>query len=245
MIKLEVCVDSVESSIAAATGGAERVELCSALSEGGITPSAGLISKVRESIEIQLFVIIRPRGGNFVYSEAELDIMRRDIAFAKERGADGVVLGVLNSDNTINRVHTSELIHLARPMQVTFHRAFDACADFKSALEDVIACGADRLLTAGGQSDATNSLDMLAKLHCQAGGRIRVMAGGGVRLANVRQIAIRTGVGEVHSSLSPKVRSTSCDAGADDDLYRESSYYVVKESDVRAFKAALNELAPR
>jgi copper homeostasis protein len=245
MMTLEVCVDSVESSIAAAKGGAERVELCSALSEGGITPSAGLIGRVRELIGIQLFVIIRPRGGNFVYSEPELDVMRRDIALAKVQGVDGVVLGALNSDNSVNRQQTSELIELARPMQVTFHRAFDACADFDQALEDVIACRADRVLTAGGESDAVNNLDVLARLQCRAAGRIRIMAGGGVRIGNVREIALRTGISEVHTSLSPKTSSASRDAAGDGKFDPESAYCVVKEADVQAFKAELQKLTAR
>lgn len=217
-MKLEICVDSVESSIAAARGGAERVELCSALSEGGITPSAGLIELVRASIAIQTFIIIRPRGGNFVYSESELDVMRRDIAFAKTNAIDGVVLGVLKADNTVDTAHTRELIELAHPMQVTFHRAFDVCENFEQALEDVIASGADRLLTAGGPSDAVHNLETLAELELRAAGRIHIMAGGGVRLESLREITARTGISEVHTSLSPKVKNRSCNAASPENL---------------------------
>jgi copper homeostasis protein len=241
---LEICVDSVESALAAARGGAERIELCGALSEGGITPSAGLIGMVREAIGIQLYVIIRPRGGNFVYSEPELAVMRRDIAAARAHGVDGVVLGVLKENDTVDRTHTMELIELARPLRVTFHRAFDVCRDLDAALEDVIACGADRLLTAGGPSGAMEGLDTIAGLQQRAAGRIRIMAGGGIRIGNVRKIALRTGIRDVHTSLSTKVKSTAYDGGADgSDLQGGFACYVVKEDDVRAFKSVLHAIA--
>jgi copper homeostasis protein len=244
VMELEICVDSVESASAAASGGADRIELCSALSEGGITPSAGLIRAVRESAGIPLYVIIRPRGGNFVYSEPELDVMRRDIVTARAQGVDGVVLGVLNQDNTVNKVRTKELVELARPMQVTFHRAFDTCPDLGKALEDVIACGADRLLTSGGRTAASKALKTIASLNSQAGRRVRIMAGGGVRLGNVRTIALRTGVREVHTSLSTTVKSTAYDGGADaNGLHGGFTQFVVREDDVRKFKAALGEIA--
>jgi len=241
---LEVCVDSVESAVAAAQGGAERVELCSALSEGGITPSSGLIGAVRQAVGIQVFVIVRPRGGDFVYSEAELQVMRRDISAAKAQGVDGVVLGVLRKDLTVDRQRTRELVELGRPMHVTFHRAFDLCKDPAGALEDVIACGADRLLTAGGPADAMKGLHTIANLQHQGGDRIRIMAGGGVRIGNVRSIALRTGVREVHSSLCTTVKDAACGGGADGNkLPGEFARFVVRESDVRAFRTALQSIA--
>jgi copper homeostasis protein len=241
---LEICVDSVESAIAAARGGAERIELCAALSEGGITPSAGITTMVREAIDKELYVIIRPRGGNFVYSEPELAIMRRDIVAARAHGVDGVVLGALKADDTVDRTHTRELIELARPLRVTFHRAFDVCRDLDGALEDVIACGADRLLTAGGRSDAIKGLDTIARLQQRATGRIRIMAGGGIRIGNVRKIARRTGIRDVHTSLSTRVQSAAYDGGTDgSDLQSGFACYVVKEDDVRAFKSVLHAIA--
>lgn len=243
-MELEICVDSVESAIAAAYGGAERIELCSALSEGGITPSAGLIGAVRAAIGIQLFVIIRPRGGNFVYSDRELDVMRTDILEAKARNVDGVVLGILTSDNTIDTQRTSELIQLARPLQVTFHRAFDVCPDVDRALEDVIACGADRLLTSGGKSDAVKGMSTIAALQRKAGDRIRIMAGGGIRISNVRHLAARTGIREIHTSLSTEVRVPAYDRDAQvDALHGGFKRFLLRENDVRAFKSALHAIA--
>lgn len=244
IIDLEICVDSVESAIAAAGGGAERIELCSALSEGGITPSAGLISAVRAAVDIQLFVIVRPRGGNFVYSEHELAVMRRDISEAKARGVDGVVLGVLTGDDTVDIVRTRELIELARPLPVTFHRAFDICKDMERALEDVIACGADRLLTSGGKADAVKGMNVIAALQQKAGDRIRIMAGGGIRISNVRNVALRTGIREVHTSLSTQVHSTAYDGAAEANaLHGGFTRFLVRESDVRAFKSALHAIS--
>lgn len=242
-MELEICVDSVESAVAAANGGAERIELCSALSEGGITPSAGLVSAVRAAVDIQLFIIVRPRGGNFVYSDHELDVMRKDIHEAQARSVDGVVLGVLTHENTIDKTRTSELVQLARPLQVTFHRAFDVCTDMDRALEDVIACGADRLLTSGGKTDAVKGMNAIAALQSKAGTRIRIMAGGGIRISNVRHVALRTGIREVHTSLSTQVRSTAFDGGAEvNALHGGFTRYLVRENDVRAFKSALHAI---
>jgi copper homeostasis protein len=241
---LEICIDSVESAIAAENGGAERVELCSGLSEGGITPSAGLINAVRSAVTIQLFVIIRPRGGNFVYSDLELDVMRNDILEAKARGADGVVLGVLTRDDAVDIVRTRELVELARPLQVTFHRAFDVCQDGDCAFEDVIACGADRLLTSGGKSDAIKGMSAIAHLRQRAANRIRIMAGGGLRVANVRDVVMHTGIREVHTSLSANAKCATSDGGAGIHTFHSGfTPFVVSEADVRAFKAVLNEIS--
>ena len=235
-MNVEICIDSVESAIAAARGGATRVELCSALSEGGITPSAGLISAVRAAIDIEVFVIIRPRGGDFVYSDSEIEVMARDIAEAKTRKVDGVVLGVLTSDGEIDVERTRKLISLARPLGVTFHRAFDVCRDLGRGLENVIAAGADRILTSGGAPDAMQGMDQIARLQQEARGRISIMAGGGIRPFNVRALALKTGVAEVHSSMSRGV-DESAELGSGQ--YGRKGYLVFEE-DVRAFKAAID-----
>jgi copper homeostasis protein len=235
-MNVEICIDSVESAIAAARGGAKRVELCSALSEGGITPSAGLISAVRAAIEIELFVIIRPRGGDFVYSDAEIDVMTRDIEEAKARGVDGIVLGVLTPIGGVDVERTGKLVELARPLGVTFHRAFDLCKDLGRALEDVISAGADRILTSGGAPDAMQGIDQIAQLQQEARDRISIMAGGGIRPFNVRALALRTGVAEVHSSMS---RSFDESAELGSGQYGRRSYLVLEE-DVRGFTAAID-----
>jgi copper homeostasis protein len=238
-MNVEICIDSVESAIAAARGGAKRVELCSALSEGGITPSAGLISAVRAAIEIEVFVIIRPRGGDFVYSDSEIEVMARDIEEAKQRKVDGVVLGVLTPDGDVDVERTRKLIELARPLGVTFHRAFDVCNDLSRGLEDVISAGADRILSSGGAPDAMRGIDRLAQLQKEARGRISIMAGGGIRPANVRALTLKTGVGEVHSSLSRSI-DESAEMGSGKN---ERRAYLVLEEDVRAFKAAAEATA--
>ena len=225
-VDLEICVDSGESAVAAERGGAQRVELCCALAEGGLTPSAGAIRTARAAVGLGLWVMIRPRSGDFVYSERDFAVMREDVASAKALGADGVVLGVLTADGAVDVERTRALIELARPMQVTFHKAFDRTANLERALEDVIACGADRVLTSGGVQDAEAGTERIARLVRQAGDRIRVMAGGGVRASNVRALVGTTGVRDVHSSLLP------CGAaGAKESMGRGP--FVVRVEDVR------------
>ena len=199
-------MDSVESALAAERGGARRLELCDALFDGGTTPSAGMIAACRDRVSIPLFVINRPRGGGFVYSEPELDVMRRDIAVARDLGADGVVIGALRPDGTVNGEHVRSLVDVAGGLAVTFHRAFDFVPDLGAALETIIAAGVTRVLSSGGARTAREGVATLAALVAQAGDRLVVMAGGGVREENVWEIIDRASVREVHVRLTRLTR---------------------------------------
>jgi copper homeostasis protein len=200
-IVVEIAAHSVQSALAAQDGGAHRVELFSDPLEGGVTPSEGLIAVVRDQLKIPLHVIIRPRGGDFCYSEEEQDVMHRDIAAAKRLGVDGVVLGTLEPEGSVNVELTRALVEAARPMSITFHRAIDFCRNVSAALRDVISCGAERVLTSGGAASATEGIPVLKSMVREAGEQIAVMAAGGVRPANVRAIVQQTGVREVHAGL--------------------------------------------
>ncbi len=195
---LEICVDSVESAINAQEAGADRVELCDNLIEGGTTPGFGTIVAARNNLIIGLNVIIRPRGGDFLYNDLEYDIMRRDIEVCGEIGADGIVIGILRSDGSIDMERTSKLIQLAQPMSVTFHRAFDMCSDAEKGLEDIISSGADRLLTSGQKNTVAEGIELIQNLVNQAKNRIVIMPGGGINLSNIASIATRTGAKEFH-----------------------------------------------
>jgi copper homeostasis protein len=194
---IEVCVDSVESAIAAQDGGADRVELCDNLIEGGTTPSDGAIAIARERLSIKLHVIIRPRGGDFCYSELEFEIMKRDILRCKELHADGVVIGILTPDGDIDIPRSRELVELARPLQVTYHRAFDMARNAHQALEDVIATGADRLLTSGQEPSVIEGLDLISELVQWAGDRIVIMPGCGTE-RNMKKAVALSGAHEFH-----------------------------------------------
>jgi copper homeostasis protein len=242
-MELEICIDSVESAIAAERGGADRVELCSALSEGGLTPSAGLIRAVRAAVWMDIYVMIRPRGGDFVYSDLELDVMRRDLVEAKAAGANGVVLGVLTGSGAVDSVRTRQLVELARPLPVTFHRAFDVCKDKDRALEEIIACGVDRILTSGGEEDALEGAEVIARMRQNARGRIQIMAGAGILATNVRDLALRTGVSAFHTSMGTKVECPSYDGSSKFDFHPAAfARWVVHEEDVRELKAVLDSI---
>lgn len=204
---VEICVDSAAGAFAAERGGADRVELCDNLLEGGTTPSAGTIKVTRRGLKIGLQVIIRPRGGDFLYDEHEMEVMREDIRVAKDLGANGVVIGCLTAAGQIDKSRTHELIELARPLNVTFHRAFDMCRDPQKGLEELIQLGVNRVLTSGQESSCLEGLELIAALQKQAAGRIIVMPGGGITSRNIQRIIAGTGVSEVHLSARGTVES--------------------------------------
>ncbi|MBI5879785.1 MAG: copper homeostasis protein CutC [Chloroflexi bacterium] len=195
---VEICIDSVASALAAQAGGAQRVELCDNLMEGGTTPSAGTITVVRAQVQIGLQVMIRPRGGDFCYSDLEFAVMRHDIATAKSLGVDGIVLGLLTPDGRVDAARTRELIAAARPLNVTFHRAFDVARDPREALETLVELDVDRVLTSGQEPTAYEGIDLIAELVRQAAGRISIVAGGGIHERNAGKIVAQTGVREIH-----------------------------------------------
>jgi copper homeostasis protein len=243
MTVLEISVDSVESAVAAESGGAQRIELCSALAEGGLTPSLGLIRAVRSRSRICVHIMIRPRAGDFLYSDDDFSVMRDDIALAAQCAVDGIALGLLTADGNVDVERTRELVELARPMEVTFHRAFDMVRDLDHALEEVIQTGADRILTSGGEPTALLGCEHIRKLVRVSDGRIRIMAGGRVRAENVRRIAQITGVLEFHAALRHAVpcpiehqarKVHLSDPGLDD--YARS---VVRAEDVRLLQNAV------
>ncbi len=243
---LEICVDSLESALTAAKGGADRLELCSDLLEGGITPSFGLMQAVRARVAIDVYVMIRPRGGDSLYSDDEFQILAADICEARRLGVDGVVLGMLTADGNVDIPRTEQLVKLAHPMKVTFHRAIDMTVDMARACQDVIVAGAHRVLTSGGRQTALEGAEQIAQLVDIADGSIAIMAGSGINADNVAQLARVSRVREFHASLRRPVsslmgyRNEEVRLGAPkvDEFVR----YTVREQDVVALREALDSL---
>ena len=204
---IEIATTDYSTTKSAVEGGADRIELCAALTEGGITPSHGMIKKCRESFDVDLFPIIRPRGGDFLYSDSEFEIMIADVLLCKQTGCDGVVIGMLNKDGSIDVKRTARLIELAYPLEITFHRAFDRCRDAFEAMEQLIELGCHRILTSGQKPAAPEGIDLIAGLIKVADERIIIMPGSGVRPDNVRELAEKSGATEFHSSLRGKQKS--------------------------------------
>ena len=242
MAVIEIAVDSTESAIAAEQGGAQRIELCAALREGGLTPSLGLVRTVRTACSLTVFTMIRPRGGDFLYTANEFRAMQEDIRIMAQEGVNGVVLGLLTQDGLVDKERTLALVELARPMEVTFHRALDMTVDLEQALEDVIACGVQRVLSSGGASSAWAGRNRLRTMVQQAGRRVTMMVGGGVRPAQIAELVTATGAQEFHSSMrhlmpSPmRYRAQNLNLG-EPGLDEFSRYHVLAE-EVRELVAA-------
>jgi copper homeostasis protein len=208
LITLEVCANSPQSAIEAQKGGAVRIELCDNLGEGGTTPALSQIETTRQSVDIQLNVIIRPRGGDFLYSNIEFETMKRDIHHCGKAKCDGVVFGILKSDGFIDKKRNSELVNIARQygMSITFHRAFDRTNDLFQTLEDIIELGCDRILTSGGKQNAPEGASIIKNLIEQANGRISIMPGGGITKNNIYELVKATGLKEFHGSFRSKYK---------------------------------------
>jgi copper homeostasis protein len=217
---VEICVDSAEGVLAAAAGGADRVELCVALEGGGTTPSVGTLAAARERCALEIVALLRPRAGDFLYTPLELASLERDLEALRAAGADGVALGCLLPDGRVDRERTARLAERARPLKVTFHRAFDLCADLGEALATLIELGLDRVLTSGGAAEAAEGTAALRALVQQAGDSIAVVAAGGVRPQNARRIVEESGARELHATARAPLasamrhRNTHCRLGA-------------------------------
>lgn len=207
MYRLEICANSVASCVEAQKGGAYRVELCAAIPEGGTTPSYGEITIARELLDIKLNVIIRPRGGDFLYSDVEIQAMLKDIEMCRKAGVDGVVFGCLTADGEIDMEKNALLVKAAKGMNKTFHRAFDRCKDPLESLEKIISLGFDTLLTSGGESKAEEGIELLKELVEKSDDRIVIMPGSGINESNIGKIARETGAKEFHLSARLPVES--------------------------------------
>ena len=213
--QLEICCYNLASAIIAAQAGAHRVELCADPADGGATPGYGVITTAREKLGIELYPIIRPRGGDFLYSDEEFGIMLRDVSFCRQIGCDGVALGLLNADGTVDRQRTARLVEAAYPLGVTFHRAFDRTKDPLTALEDIIDTGCGRILSSGQRPAALEGAALLNELVRQAADRIIIMPGSGVRASNIDELVKITGATEFHTSAGTRIPSGMTYTNAD------------------------------
>lgn len=228
-VLLEICVDNIASAIAAKEGGADRLEVCASLATGGTTPSHGFIEQCAAETDLPLMVMIRPHDGDFVYSDADVSVMLSDIAIAKALSVQGVVFGALKSSGEIDAERIQRLVAAARPMEVTFHRAFDVCADSLGSLELLIELGVDRLLTSGQAATAEEGSELIRTLVDKSQGRIAIVAGAAVNVSNAAAIVRATGVRELHASASQasaRPRTSNVSFGAD---HRVTSAAIVRD----------------
>jgi len=242
---MEVCANSVSSGLEAQKGGAKRIELCASLTEGGTTPSYSQIALAKKLLTIEVFPIIRPRGGDFLYSDIEFELMKEDIRICKELNCEGVVIGILTAEGKVDKERCAELIELASPMEVSFHRAFDMAADLNEALEDIISLGVIRVLTSGGKASALEGAEVIAGLIVQSRGRIEIMPGAGVNKDNITALISLTGAQVFHASARLPIagkmlfRNENLNMGADADEYS----YSLTNSDLVKNLLELAELA--
>ena len=240
---LEVCANSYASALAAQNGGAIRVEFCDNLAEGGTTPSYAQIALAKKNLAIEVWPIIRPRGGDFLYSDLEFELMKEDIKVCKSLNCNGVVIGILKADGTIDKERCAELIALAQPMGVAFHRAFDMSNDMGKALEDLIELKVLRVLTSGGAPSAPLGIEKLAQLVKQADGRIEIMPGAGINENNIQELITKTGAKQFHASAKVFVaskmefRNTAAKMGSIEDEYR---YELTSEEKVEGLVKQIN-----
>ncbi len=239
---VEIATSDFETTKAAVEGGADRIELCANLTEGGTTASYGTIYQCREAFDVLLYPIIRPRGGDFLYTDDEYEIFLHDVKLCKQMGCDGIVIGLLNRNGTIDIKRTAALIEIAYPLGVTFHRAFDRCRDAFEALEQLIQVGCERILTSGQQASATDGIELIAELNAKADHHIIIMPGSGVRKENIKMLTEKTGCTEFHSSLRSKTKTKmefihpNFENSAES--YMNNS---INSEEVRALKNILNE----
>jgi copper homeostasis protein len=237
---IEIAVTDFTTAQSAVKGGADRIELCCGLSEGGLTPSLGLIKQCREKLDTQLFPILRPRGGDFLYTAAEFELLLQDLLVCKQFGCDGVVAGFLTKEGQIDKARTARVVEMAYPMEVTFHRAFDRCRDPFEALEILCELECDRILTSGQQVKAIDALDLIGQLVQAADGRIVIMPGSGVQPDNIKEIRDRTGAVEFHASLRSTVNSVMAFRNPVFEAEQDYLNPAVQEERVQALKKALS-----
>jgi copper homeostasis protein len=238
-ILLEICCGSIDDAIQSEKGGADRVELCSALFLGGLTPSIGTVQEAKRRLTIPVIAMVRPRGGGFCYSDAEFATMERDAEAAVASGADGVVFGILKQDGRIDRRRTARLCKIIGNRQAVFHRAFDVTPNPFDALEQLIDLGITRVLTSGQKESAPEGVELIAKLIGRAGQRIEILPGGGIRPYNIKEIVKRTRCRQIHMTAWERVEDSSTHANRDvsfggalkpsEDLYDRTNAHLVKQ----------------
>jgi copper homeostasis protein len=237
---LEICAFNLPAALAAQRAGADRIELCAGPEEGGVTPSLGLIRMARAALRVPLYPIIRPREGDFLYSDEEFRVMLRDVEICNEAGCDGVVIGMLLADGSVDQERSARLVEAAYPMGVTFHRAFDRAADPFEALEAIIRIGCERILTSGQRPLAMEGAQLLHELVREADERIVIMPGSGVRASNIAELAAKTGAVEFHTSA--RVAWPSAMEFVNGAMQENASMVMAGEEEIRAIKGVISTL---